>query len=415
MYTPIERATRMDTQNIENLMTGLLQKMKSDGYSKEVLSNTTWVINHFKKYCNERGISTVTVPIMAEFLREKYDIDYYNPSSSMQTVLRRPILILYEFFLTGTFCKTHQKERTIETPAQFKDFYLNFWSFINSQNIVINSKKRKLWVMSEFLMYLNKIGINDITTIEVDTAHTYVNTLDRYARATKHVIVTVLRETLEWLHSEKLIRFTGRQAFPIIRKAPDTQILSYFSKEEIQKLLDSVRLDCTHGRRDFSILSILVYLGLRVSDVANIKFNNLDWNNNTINIIQLKTNSLVTLPFLDSVKIPLIDYLKNERHPKSSDEDYVFISTYAPFSKLVTSSFQRIVNKYMDKAEIDYSTRHRGPHALRHSLATNLMSNNVPISAISSVLGHASTRTTEVYLTVDEKNLKNLSLDVPNV
>ena len=279
----------MDTQNIENLMTGLLQKMKSNGYSKEVLSNTIWVINHFKKYCNERGISTVTVPIMAEFLREKYDIDYYNPSSSAQTVLRRPILILYEFFLTGTFCKTHQKERTIETPAQFKDFYLNFWSFINSQNIVINSKKRKLWVMSEFLMYLNKIGINDITTIEVDTAHSYVNTLDRYARATKHVIVTVLRETLEWLHSEKLIRFTGRQAFPIIRKAPDTQILSYFSKEEIQKLLDSVCLDCTHGRRDFSILSILVYLGLRVSDVANIKFNSLDWNNNTINIIQLKT------------------------------------------------------------------------------------------------------------------------------
>ena len=119
----------MDMQNIENLMTGLLQKMKSDGYSKEVVSNTIWIINHFKKYCNERGITTVTVPIMAEFLREKYDIDYYNPSSAMQTVLRRPILILYEFYLTGTFCKTHQKERTIETPTQFKDFYIKFWKF----------------------------------------------------------------------------------------------------------------------------------------------------------------------------------------------------------------------------------------------------------------------------------------------
>ena len=405
----------MDTKNIENIMAGLLQKLKNDGYSKEVISNTTWIINHFKKYCTEKHITTVTIPIMAEFLREKYDIDYYNPSSSMQTVLRRPILILYEFYLTGTFCKTHQKERTINTPKQFKDFYLKFRDFINSKNIIINSKKRKLWVMSEFLMYLNNVGIHDITTIEVGTAHTYVNTLDKYARATKRVIVTVLRETLEWLHSEKLISFTGRQAFPIVRKSPDTQILSYFSKEEIQKLLNSVHLDCTHGKRDFAILSILVYLGLRVSDVANLKFNNLDWNNNTINIIQLKTNSLVTLPFLDDIKIPLIDYLKNERHPKSSDEDYVFISTYAPFNKLVTSSFQRIVNKHMDKAEIDYATRHHGPHALRHSLATNLMDNNVPISAISSVLGHASTRSTEIYLTVDERNLKNLSLEVPSV
>jgi len=404
----------MDTKNIENLMAGLLQKLKNDGYSKEVISNTTWIINHFKKYCTEKHITTVTVSIMAEFLKEKYDVDYYNPSSSMQTVLRRPILILYEFYLTGTFCKTHQKERTIDTPTQFKDFYLKFYEFINSKNIVSKSKKRKLWVMSEFLMYLNNVGINDITTIKVGTAHTYINTLDRYARATKRIIVTVLRETLEWLHSEKLISFTGRQAFPIVRKAPDTQILSYFSKEEIQRLLDSIHLDCAHGKRDFAVVSILVYLGLRISDVANLKFSSLDWNNNTINITQLKTNKLLTLPFLDNIKIPLIDYLKNERRPKSSDEDYVFISTYAPFNKMVTSSFQRIVNKYMDKAEIDYSTRHHGPHALRHSLATNLMSNNVPISAISSILGHVNTRTTEIYLTIDEKNLKNLSLEVPN-
>lgn len=415
MYIQIGRPTNMDTQNIENLMAGLLQKMKSDGYSKAVISNTIWIINHFKKYCKEKSIVTVTVPIMAEFLREKYDIDYYNPSSNMQTVLRRPILILYEFYLTGTFCKTHQKEKTIDTPTQFKDFYLKFWKFINSLNIVVNSKKRKLWVMSEFLMYLNKIGINDIKYIEVGTIHTYINTLDRYSRATKHTIVSVLREALEWLHSEKLISFTGRQAFPIVRKAPDTQILSYFSKEEIKKLLDSVHVDRTHGKRDFAILSILVYLGLRVSDVANLKFNNFDWNNNTINITQLKTNNMVTLPFLDNVKIPLIDYLKNERHPKSSDEDYIFISTYAPFNAHVINSFQRIVYKYMDKAEIDYSTRHHGPHALRHSLATNLMNNNVPISAISSVLGHANTRTTEIYLTVDERNLKNLSLEVPSV
>lgn len=123
----------MDTKNIENLTTGLIQKMKNDGYSKEVISNTIWIINHFKKYCIKKQITSVTVSIMAEFLREKYDVDYYNTSSAMQTVLRRPILILYEFYLTGTFCKTHQKEKTIDTPIEFKDFYLKFRDFINSK------------------------------------------------------------------------------------------------------------------------------------------------------------------------------------------------------------------------------------------------------------------------------------------
>jgi site-specific recombinase XerD len=69
----------------------------------------------------------------------------------------------------------------------------------------------------------------------------------------------------------------------------------------------------------------------------------------------------------------------------------------------------------MEMAGIQYEGRHHGPHALRHSLATSLMNENVPLSAISNIMGHSSTRTTEIYLTVDETNLKELSLEVPDV
>lgn len=51
---------------------------------------------------------------------------------------------------------------------------------------------------------------------------------------------------------------------------------------------------------------------------------------------------------------------------------------------------------------------------LRHSLATNLMSGDAPVSDISDILGHTSTLTTEIYLTIDEKHLKEVSLEVPN-
>ena len=67
----------------------------------------------------------------------------------------------------------------------------------------------------------------------------------------------------------------------------------------------------------------------------------------------------------------------------------------------------------MNDAGIDYSNKHHGPHSLRHSLATNLLNENIPISSISSILGHSNTKTTEIYLTVDEKHLKELSLEVP--
>lgn len=214
------------------------------------------------------------------------------------------------------------------------------------------------------------------------------------------------------MYKEKLINFSGKEAFPLIRKAPRTSIISYYSKEELERLLATVDVSKRNGIRDLAILSLFIYLGIRVSDVANLKIKNIDWNINTINIIQQKTGNSVTLPLIDEVKFPLLDYIKNYRY--DSNLPYVFISTYAPHNRLGTAAFKDVVNKYMIKAQLDFSYRHHGPHSLRHSLATSLMNNNVPISAISSVLGHSSTRTTEIYVTVDEQNLSNLALEVPN-
>lgn len=66
----------------------------------------------------------------------------------------------------------------------------------------------------------------------------------------------------------------------------------------------------------------------------------------------------------------------------------------------------------MDKANINYSNKHHGTHSLRHSLASNLLRKNVPITTISSVLGHSTIKTTQKYLTIDVNNLKELSLEV---
>ena len=132
-------------------------------------------------------------------------------------------------------------------------------------------------------------------------------------------------------------------------------------------------------------------------------------------ILKQKTGNRLTLPLLDEVKFPLIDYIRNGRH-ESADPEYIFVTMYAPYTRYTcTSSMFRMVEKCMQTAGIRYEGRHHGPHSLRHSLATNLLSENVPISAIANIMGHSSTRTTEIYLTVDETHLKEISLEVPNV
>jgi integrase len=154
---------------------------------------------------------------------------------------------------------------------------------------------------------------------------------------------------------------------------------------------------------------------MRAGDVIGLQFSDIDWNNNVIHYNQQKTGNPLSLPLIDEVKFPLIDYIKNGRH-ESADPEYVFVTLYAPYTRFHnTSSIFRMVEKCMDVAGINYEGRHHGPHSLRHSLATNMLSENVPISAIANILGHSSTRTTEHYLTVDETHLKELTLEVPDV
>ena len=405
----------MKLNELEPTMLALYQRMASDNYSDTVIGNTKWILKHFRKYCISNRIEVITVPVMVKFLHEKYDIDYYNTITGMQTVLRRPLLILMEFYGSGNYCKTHQRGSTTEIPLIYKEFFLKYRDFVNEMDVCIESKKRKLWIMTNYLRYMEEKGIVQTIDIKINDAHNYLNSLAGFVPATKRTIATVLRESYDWMYHEKMIDFSGRQAFPLIRKDPRNKLLSYYSKEEIEDILSCIDTDTVVGKRYFFIVSLMAHLGIRVGDVVNLKFSDIDWNNNTINIIQEKTKRPLTVPLVDEVKYPLIDYIKNARHD-SEDKEYVLITSYAPYTRFHnTSSIFRIVTRCMEMAGIQYEGRHHGPHALRHSLATSLMNENVPLSAISNIMGHSSTRTTEIYLTVDETNLKELSLEVPDV
>lgn len=73
-----------------------------------------------------------------------------------------------------------------------------------------------------------------------------------------------------------------------------------------------------------------------------------------------------------------------------------------------------VVSKYFTIAGLDISKRKHGPHALRHSLASNLLKNNTPMHVIKDVLGHTTLNTTKIYLNIDFGTLKHFALEVPD-
>lgn len=92
----------MKTKDLPAVAQGLYRKMEADGYSQAVLDTTKWILGHFENYCNIKGIPCITVRVAVDFIKECFGFDYYHTITPMQTVLRRPLLILLEFEESGT-------------------------------------------------------------------------------------------------------------------------------------------------------------------------------------------------------------------------------------------------------------------------------------------------------------------------
>ncbi len=120
------------------------------------------------------------------------------------------------------------------------------------------------------------------------------------------------------------------------------------------------------------------------------------------------------LPLLKQVGECIVDYLKHGR--PEIDSNFIFLKHSAPYSPLSAAALHPIMKKYRQIAKIPNIPRRKaGLHALRHSLATNLLENNTPLPIISEILGHQKTDTTRIYTKVDISSLRTCALEVPFV
>ena len=175
---------------------------------------------------------------------------------------------------------------------------------------------------------------------------------------------------------------------------------------------ESISRTSNVGKRDYAMVTLCSRLGLRVSDVANLSFKDINWENNSINIIQYKTGNPLTLPLLSIVGNAIIDYLKNAR-PKSTSSR-IFLSCRPPYGEMNPGSVHGAIAVAFSKSGVDYGDRHHGGHALRFSLAQRMLDKSTPIPIISETLGHTELDTTRTYVRIDLVHIMGCVLDVPD-
>lgn len=405
----------MKTKVLPNVAHGLYARMSVEGYSKESIDTAQWILNHFQNYCIVHGLEDAGIPEAVRFVKDCFGFDYYHTVTGSQMAVRRPLLILFEFEECGHFLRIHQKPAYAEILPAFSNLFLAYRNELKTLNLAASSQRSKLDVFTRHLKFLSDQGIETTEDFTPECLYSYFNSLNsNYAKSTIASIKSSLRDTYNWMYNNGYISFSGNAALPYIKRDPRDKLISYYSKAEVNQLLSCIDTNTDYGKCVYAVICIIAHLGLRAGDITALKFSNIDWEHNRIQLVQQKTGEPLSLPLVDEVKYPILDYIKNAR-PDSIDSEYIFITINAPHTRYhSTSAIHRMVTDSMKIAGIEFEGRHHGPHALRHSLATSLMNENVPLSSISSILGHKSTKSTEVYLTVDETHLKELTLEVPH-
>ena len=196
---------------------------------------------------------------------------------------------------------------------------------------------------------------------------------------------------------------------PMVQARKQTRIPSVWTEDELKKLISAIDRGSPKCKLDYAIILLACCLGMRCTDIKNLKMEHFHWEDKKLVFTQSKTKSPLSLPLTSEVGWAIIDYLKYGR-PKI-ESPFLFVRHMAPFGPFAEGDHLcQLIKRYMVLARIPTLKKRRGMHSLRHTMASVLLEKNTPLVVISDILGHLDTNSTAVYLKIDISKLKECSL-----
>lgn len=250
---------------------------------------------------------------------------------------------------------------------------------------------------------IDHINIQSCLEVNIDTLRAFLVMLNKTSRSSKSQarIISGMTSFFDYLTLENLIetnpcRQLDRPKYE--RKLPDT-----LSQDEINTILKSIDLSKKHGERNRTIIETLYSCGLRVSELVNLKCSNLFLIDSYM-IVVGKGDKQRLIPLSKTIKKYLRNYITKIRAHQSIEkghEDYVFLNNRG--KKLTRMMIFTIVKRLVEKLGLQKTI---SPHTFRHSFASHLLEGGADLRAIQSMLGHESISTTEIYLHIDRRFIR---------
>lgn len=393
---------------IEQTSTCMLNELKlsprtvygaSYGYMKVIRD---YCLNQGEKYYN---------PILLNIFRQELEARYErNEIKKTHYIGKRKCLErLAEYHNTGTLSwtmhKLSQKYRLFDEDKALLE------EFMRTLNRDPNTRYDYSWVIRRYLNYLRSIGIYDVTKIKTSDLAGFI------LSCAKEVTRGSLRNILSYTKLfHEFLRDTGRLNIPFeglfsVSVAREAKIQQPLTTEELNRILEQIDLTTVKGKRNFAIILLGAELGMRASDIINLKMTDIDWLKKELYIQQQKTGYPVKLPLTEKTAAALRDYILHGRG--QTECDYLFLKLRPPYKGIGDAvAVGCMFRSYQKAAGIKYSAFDgKGFHSLRRRLGKELVIDGVPLATISQVLGHRDMKAAKQYISLDSAHLQECALD----
>lgn len=282
---------------------------------------------------------------------------------------------------------------------KFKDYVIDFLRYYriekNSSKNTIDSYAHDMKRFKDFLKFKEK-KLENVDKKLIINYFKYLKKKD-YSSSTVYRNFASLKEFFVYLNKFENFDNPMQDIDSPKRAKKLPQVLSV---DEINMLLDSVDRSDLKGIRDYAIIEFMYGTGVRVSELINLKLNNILWDYEVVRIIG-KGDKERLVPFGKLARKAIGNYLdKRKNMKKIIDYSYVFLNLRG--KKLSRSGIWRILKKYFKKN----SLKNAHPHTLRHSFATHLLNNGADIRYVQEMLGHSDIITTQIYTHINNEAIK---------
>lgn len=258
-----------------------------------------------------------------------------------------------------------------------------------------------------FLVWMEDTSCEDVNFSKVRDYLHFIQKFN-YKKTTIARKIASIRTFYKFLYRERKV--TSNPAMNLTTPKRPKSLPKFLTPEEVEKILNNVKIETPAGYRNRAILELLWATGMRISELSGLNFGDLNLENNEIRVFGKGSKERIIL-VTDRAKTYLERYInsarilvaKGYRLEEPTESSPVFINNTG--YRLQPRTIRNVINEIVDKIELP---KHVTPHMFRHSFATHLIENGADLRIVQELLGHASISNTQIYTHVSMQHMKEV-------